>query len=80
MLTKTQPDEIQSFLSDASYLQGGVASSVVFPESAAEIAEILAKASAELTPVTVSGAGTGRSDARRLLAVQRDVRLRGQST
>ena len=59
MLTKTQPDEIQSFLSDASYLQGGTAGRVVFPESAAEVASALAQSTRERTPVTVSGAGTG---------------------
>src|SRR5260370_14432992 len=59
MLTKSQPDEIQGFLSDASYVQGGYAIRVVFPENADEVAEILAQASVEETPVTVSGAGTG---------------------
>ena len=59
MLTKTQPDEIQNYLSDASYLKGGNASRVVFPESAEEVAEVLAEASNTKTPVTVSGAGTG---------------------
>jgi D-lactate dehydrogenase (cytochrome) len=59
MLTKSQPDEIQDFLSDASYVQGGNASCVVFPENAGEVAEILAKASRDQTPVTISGAGTG---------------------
>jgi D-lactate dehydrogenase (cytochrome) len=59
MLTKSQPDEIQDFLSDASYLQGGYASRVSFPETAAEVAEILGTATREGTPVTVSGAGTG---------------------
>jgi len=59
MLTKIHPDEIQSFLSDASYVQGGNASGVVFPESAEEVAAILAKATREKTAITVSGAGTG---------------------
>ena len=59
MLTKTQPDEIQDYLSDASYLKGGNASRVVFPESAEEVAEVLAEASSTRTPVTISGAGTG---------------------
>ena len=59
MLTKSQPDEIQGFLSDASYVQGGHATRVVFPDNADEVAEILAQASVEKTPVTVSGAGTG---------------------
>lgn len=59
MLTKTQPDEIQDFLADASYLRGGHASRVLFPETAEEVGEILATATREQTPVTVSGAGTG---------------------
>src|SRR2546423_6337918 len=59
MLTKTQPDEIQDFLSDASHLRGGYADRVVFPERAEEVAEILAEATRTKTPVTISGAGTG---------------------
>jgi D-lactate dehydrogenase (cytochrome) len=59
MLTKTQPDEMQGFLADASYLSGGHASGVAFPETVADVAGILAKATREQTPVTVSGAGTG---------------------
>src|SRR2546423_8497084 len=59
MLTKTQPDEIQNYLSDASYLKGGNASRIVFPETAEEVAEILVDAARTKTPVTVSGAGTG---------------------
>jgi D-lactate dehydrogenase (cytochrome) len=59
MLTKTQPDEIQDYLSDASFVPGGHASSVVFPESAEEVASILREATNTKTPVTISGAGTG---------------------
>jgi D-lactate dehydrogenase (cytochrome) len=59
MLTKTQPDEIQDYLSDASFVPGGNASSVVFPESAEEVASILREATNTKTPVTISGAGTG---------------------
>ncbi len=59
MLTKSNVDEIQSYLSDASYMQAGNAEHVVFPESSEEVAEVLAHASRERTPVTVSGAGTG---------------------
>jgi len=59
MLTKTEPDEIQDFLTDASYLTGGHASGVVFPETPQDVAEILAKATRDQIPVTVSGAGTG---------------------
>ena len=59
MLTKSQPDEIQDFLSDASYMQGGNAARVVFPESADDVGDVLARATKERNPVTVSGAGTG---------------------
>ena len=59
MLTKSQPDEIQDFLIDASHMHGGHAERVVLPENAKEIADVLAEASASRTPVTVSGAGTG---------------------
>jgi D-lactate dehydrogenase (cytochrome) len=59
MLTKTQPDEIQDFLSDASHVRGGHADRVMFPESAEEVAEILCEATRTRTQVTVSGAGTG---------------------
>lgn len=59
MLTKTQPDEIQDYLSDASYVKGGNAARVVFPENTEEIAEVLRQASRVQMPVTVSGAGTG---------------------
>src|SRR5437588_3254468 len=59
MLTKSNPDEIQSFLTDASHMLEGHAERVVFPESAEEVAEILQTATRAKTPVTVSGAGTG---------------------
>jgi D-lactate dehydrogenase (cytochrome) len=59
MLVKSNPDEFQSFLEDASNLQGGYAERVLFPETSEEIAEILVEASRGSVPVTVSGAGTG---------------------
>ncbi len=59
MLIKTDPDQIQSFLTDASYLEGGTAASVVFPETPEEVGRILSEATRDATPVTVSGAGTG---------------------
>ncbi len=59
MLTKSDPDEIQSFLTDASHMRDGHAERVVFPENAEEVAEILRAATRDKTPVTVSGAGTG---------------------
>jgi D-lactate dehydrogenase (cytochrome) len=59
MLIKTDPDEIQSFLSDASYIRDGRANQVVLPENVEEVSEVLEGASREGKPVTVSGAGTG---------------------
>src|SRR6185436_2482859 len=56
---KTNPDEIQSFLSDASHMRDGKAERVVFPESVEDVAAVVREASANKTPVTVSGAGTG---------------------
>ena len=59
MLVKTDPDEIDAFLVDASNMRGGHATRVIFPESAEEVAGALLIAARERTPVTVSGAGTG---------------------
>src|SRR5438876_11821944 len=59
MLTKSAPDEIQDYLSDASYVHGGHADRVALPENAEQIAEILCEAARTQTPVTISGAGTG---------------------
>ncbi len=59
MLIKTNPDEMQSFLADASYIQDGHAERIVFPENAEEVADVLRTAARDKTPVTVSGAGTG---------------------
>jgi D-lactate dehydrogenase (cytochrome) len=59
MLIKTDPEDVQPFLSDASYMSEGVAERVVFPDSADEVAAVLKDAAAKRTPVTVSGAGTG---------------------
>src|ERR671915_1269783 len=59
MQTKSAPDEIQSFLSDASFIRDGYADRVVLPERIEEVSEILAEANRDRIPVTVSGAGTG---------------------
>nr|MDQ5836461.1 FAD-binding oxidoreductase [Acidobacteriota bacterium] len=59
MLVKSEQDEIQSFLADSSNLAGGHAARVLIPESAEEMAEALARATRERTPLTVAGAGTG---------------------
>ena len=58
MLIKSS-DEVESYLSDASFIRNGYADRVVFPESFDEVSEILAAANRDRVPVTVSGAGTG---------------------
>jgi D-lactate dehydrogenase (cytochrome) len=59
MQVKSNPDEIQSFLTDASFIRDGHADRVVLPESIEEVAAVLAAANRDRTPVTVSGGGTG---------------------
>jgi D-lactate dehydrogenase (cytochrome) len=59
MFAKTDTGGIESFLADASNLAGGHAARVVFPETAEEVAAVLAEASRAGTPVTAAGAGTG---------------------
>ncbi len=59
MQSKTQLDDLQNYLTDASNMQGGHAERLFIPESAEEIAAILREANDSKTPVTVSGARTG---------------------
>jgi D-lactate dehydrogenase (cytochrome) len=59
MQIKSNPDEIQSFLTDASFMRDGFADRVVLPESVEEVSEILKAANRDRVRVTVSGAGTG---------------------
>ena len=59
MQVKTQADELQNYLTDASNMPGGFADKLFIPESADEIAEILKKANEQKIPVTISGARTG---------------------
>jgi D-lactate dehydrogenase (cytochrome) len=51
--------EIESFLSDASFIRDGHADRVVFPESIEDVSELLKTANRDRISVTVSGAGTG---------------------
>ena len=57
--TKSQPDEIELFLTDASFIRDGHADRVVLPETIDEVSDILKSANRNQIPVTVSGAGTG---------------------
>lgn len=59
MQTKSNPEDVQLFLTDASFIREGHAERVVFPESIDEVADVLANANRDGLPVTVSGAGTG---------------------
>ena len=59
MQVKTQRDELENYLTDASNLQSGFSEKLFIPESREEIAEILKEANEQKIPVTVSGARTG---------------------
>ena len=59
MQVKTQFDELQNYLSDASNMQGGFAEKLFIPESAEDVAAILLDANTRNMPVTISGARTG---------------------
>jgi D-lactate dehydrogenase (cytochrome) len=59
MQVKTQKEDFQDYLIDASNLPGGHAEKLFIPNSAQEIAEILREANEKNIPVTVSGARTG---------------------
>ena len=59
MRTKTQLEEIQAYLIDASNMPGGYAEKLFVPETSDEIAAILREANGNKIPVTISGARTG---------------------
>ena len=59
MQVKTQLDELQNYLTDASNMQGGHAEKLFIPESAEDVAAILLDANSRGVPVTISGARTG---------------------
>ena len=59
MQVKTQTDEFQNYLIDASNLQGGRADKLFVPETTAEISEILREANEKKVSISVSGARTG---------------------
>jgi D-lactate dehydrogenase (cytochrome) len=59
MQTKTQPEDIQNYLTDASNMPGGHAEKLFVPETAEDISAILREANGTKTPVTISGARTG---------------------
>jgi len=59
MQTKTQAEDLQNYLTDASNMRGGYAEKLFIPESTAEIRQIVREANESGTPVTISGARTG---------------------
>jgi len=63
MIVKTNPDEFQNYLSDASNYQG-TAEAVYLPESERELIELIKKCHTGKTRITVSGNGTGLTGAR----------------
>lgn len=59
MLIKTDKDQVEAYLTDASFMRNGHADRLVFPETAEEVADVLLAATKDRTPITISGAGTG---------------------
>ena len=63
MIIKTNPDEFENYVVDASNFKGSC-DAVYFPENVDDIVSILKKANSAKTKVTVSGNGTGLTGAR----------------
>src|SRR5205085_2483730 len=59
MQVKTQFEDLQNYLTDASFMPGAWADRLFIPESADEIAQILKEANEAHIAVTISGARTG---------------------
>src|SRR3954471_21914352 len=59
MQTKTQPEDLENYVNDASNIQGGHAEKLCIPESTEEIQQILREACENGISVTVSGARMG---------------------
>lgn len=59
MQVKTQPDELQDYLSDASNMPDGHAERLFVPETADDVAAILREANDAGVAVTIAGARTG---------------------
>lgn len=63
MIIKTNPDEFENFIIDASNFKGNC-EAVYFPENGDDIVSIIKDANANKTKVTVAGNGTGLTGAR----------------
>src|SRR6478672_5124667 len=59
MQVKTQLDQMQNYLTDASNMSGGRAERLVVPDSIDELSEVLRDSNDKGTAVTISGARTG---------------------
>src|SRR4051812_8104098 len=59
MLKETDSQRFARFCEDSSGMPGGHAEAVVFPQSTADVVEVVQDASARRTPLTISGNGTG---------------------
>ncbi|MEJ7847057.1 MAG: FAD-binding oxidoreductase [Pyrinomonadaceae bacterium] len=59
MQVKTQPEDFENYLTDASNLKGGHAAKLFIPESISDISQILREANENNVPVTIAGARTG---------------------
>jgi D-lactate dehydrogenase (cytochrome) len=59
MQSKTQPQDLQNYLTDASNMAGGHAEKLFIPETIEEIQQIVREANETAIPITVSGARTG---------------------
>jgi D-lactate dehydrogenase (cytochrome) len=63
MIIKTNPDEFENFVIDASNFKGNC-DAVYFPESIEEVVPIFKEATTKKTKVTIAGNGTGLTGAR----------------
>ncbi len=63
MIIKTNPDEFENFVIDASNFKGNC-EAVYFPESLQDVISILKEANSKKTKVTIAGNGTGLTGAR----------------
>ncbi len=64
MLTKTDQDTLQSYLSDASNMPGGSAEVILIPETQAELREAVQQCARAGQTITIAGSGTGLAGAR----------------
>ncbi len=63
MIIKTNPDEIQNYLTDASNLKGNC-DAIYIPENVEELRQVVREANRNKNAVTISGNGTGMAGAR----------------